>query len=715
MRESLFSPLWYRVAGQHPHLRIDVRVQRQQYRDQVWYLLISATTGRQFRINGKAYQFIGRCHGRHSVQEVWDALMEQLRDEAPTQDEVIRMLAQLDEQGLLGYEATPDVEVLVRRRDERRHKRRRSYVNPLAFRVPLGDPSPLLQRLDGLSRAVCHPLSFWAWAAAMAVAAAAAVSNWSALSAHSITYMGTPHYLFLAWVSFPFIKAVHELGHALAVRRWGGEVHETGFTLFLLTPAPYVDASAAAGFRARYQRVIVGAIGIMVELLLAAAALFIWLNVQPGVVQDLAFVTMFTASVSTVLFNGNPLLTFDAYYVLCDALDLPNLAPRSKTYWTELMKRLALGIKDPSSVQFAKGERKWLFAYAPLSAAYRIFISAVIVLWIGAQSLMLGVVAAVFVITVVLVKPTVTATSQMLAAIPAGGRRWRARAVVASALSAFLILLCLVPVPFYTPAQGVVWLPEQAHVRPETDGFVTKFLVRDGEHVETGQVLLVIDDPALFAAREKLTSQLEQFKADRFDLLFRDPVRAQNAEEEITRVQGDLRRIEQRIGQLEVRSQLTGTLVMPRQQDLPGMFARQGKTLGYVLDHGQIGVRAAVPEHDGALVRERTRAVDVRIADAPGERLVAELVRDVPAATHELPSPALGDRGGGPYVTDPADKDALHTLEPIVLIDLKLPAKTLERVGGRAWVRFDHGAEPLASQWYRRLRQLFLQHFNPTG
>ena len=379
------------------------------------------------------------------------------------------------------------------------------------------------------------------------------------------------------------------------------------------------------------------------------------------------------------------------------------------------MKRLALGIKDPSSVQFAKGERKWLFAYAPLSAAYRIFISAVIVLWIGAQSLMLGVVAAVFVITVVLVKPTVTATSQMLAAIPAGGRRWRARAVVASALSAFLILLCLVPVPFYTPAQGVVWLPEQAHVRPETDGFVTKFLVRDGEHVETGQVLLVIDDPALFAAREKLTSQLEQFKADRFDLLFRDPVRAQNAEEEITRVQGDLRRIEQRIGQLEVRSQLTGTLVMPRQQDLPGMFARQGKTLGYVLDHGQIGVRAAVPEHDGALVRERTRAVDVRIADAPGERLVAELVRDVPAATHELPSPALGDRGGGPYVTDPADKDALHTLEPIVLIDLKLPAKTLERVGGRAWVRFDHGAEPLASQWYRRLRQLFLQHFNPTG
>jgi len=94
---------------------------------------------------------------------------------------------------------------------------------------------------------------------------------------------------------------------------------------------------------------------------------------------------------------------------------------------------------------------------------------------------------------------------------------------------------------------------------------------------------------------------------------------------------------------------------------------------------------------------------------------VAKLVREVPAATNQLPSAALSDRGGGPYVVDPADKEGLRTLEPVVLIDLKVPDTALKRAGGRVWVRFDHGAEPLVGQWYRRLLQLFLQHFNPTG
>lgn len=715
MRESLFSPQWYRIAGQHPRLRAEVRVQRQCYRDQVWYLLKSSTSGRQYRANENAYQFIGRCDGIHSVQQVWDALLELLGDDAPTQDEVLRMLAQLDEHSLLSYEAAQDVSSLMRQSDQRQQQRRRGLVNPFAFRIPLGDPTRLLQRLDGLSRAVCHPVALWIWAACIAVAGCAAASNWHALSTHAASYMGTPHYLFLAWAGFPFIKALHELGHALAVRRWGGEVHEVGISLFVLTPAPYVDASASAGFRARYQRVAVGAIGVMVELMLAALALGIWLNVQPGLVRDLAFVTMFIASVSTVLFNGNPLLTFDAYYVLCDALDLPNLASRSRNYWSGIMQRLGLGNDSMAPAELAKGEGKWLLLYAPLSAAYRIFISGVIVLWLGSLSMALGVAAALFVFVTLLLKPGLAVARQMLAAAPTGARRWRARAALTTAAVGLLALLFVIPLPFTTSAQGVISLPEHARVRPETDGFVSKVVARDGERVETGQLLLVLDDPALLATRDKLKSQLEQFEADGFNALLRDPLRASNSEQQVKRVQGELRRAEERISQLEVRAQTTGTLVMARQQDMRGAYARKGSTLGYVLDRGEIGVRAAVAEHDAALVRDRTRSVEVRMAGAAGASVAAQLVRDIPAATHQLPSAALGDRGGGAYVTDPADKDALRTIDPVVLIDLELPTHVLQRVGGRAWVRFDHGAAPLASQWYRRLRQLFLQHFNPRG
>jgi putative peptide zinc metalloprotease protein len=712
--ESLFSPLWYRVADQHPQLRTDVRIQRQHYRDQLWYLLVSATDGRQVRINAEAYQFIGRCDGQHSVQQVWDALLEQFRDDAPTQDEVVRILGQLDEQGLVAYDNTTDAGTLARRRDERA-RQGRGFVNPFALRIRLGDPSRLLERLGRLPMFVFNVWSLWIWIAVVIAASVAAASDWAALSLHARTYMGTPRYLILAWVCFPFIKALHELAHALAIRRWGGQVHETGFSLFVLVPAPYVDASAANAFRARYQRAMVGLAGIMAEFALAAVALLVWFNVQPGLVRDAALVIMFVASVSTLLFNGNPLLSFDAYYVLCDAVDLPNLASRSRTWWAGALRRVLLGRDTLASLQPASGERKWLIVYAPLSLMYRLFISALLVFWLGAYSFLLGSVAAVFLFALLIVKPLWSSGRRLFASARNGERRGRATVVAFGVTVAVLVALCTVPLPYHTVASAVVWLPEQARIRPAVDGFITGLAARDGEHVTAGQELVALEDPALNAERAKLASQLERLQAGRFDALPKDRGQARNAEEEIQRVQGELTRIDEKISHLMLRAQVDGTLVMPRQQDLPGTFVHQGATIGYVLESADIGVRAAVPEYDATLVREHTRTVDVRTAEDGGNPVTAHLVRDIPAATFELPSAALGDRGGGPHATDPSDKEGVRTIAPVVLVDLKLPARNLQRVGGRAWVRFDHGPEPLARRWYRRLRQLLLQHFNPVS
>jgi putative peptide zinc metalloprotease protein len=269
-------------------------------------------------------------------------------------------------------------------------------------------------------------------------------------------------------------------------------------------------------------------------------------------------------------------------------------------------------------------------------------------------------------------------------------------------------------VPFHTVASGVVWPPEQARVRAATDGFVTQLLARDGQWVTAGQVLVTLDDPNLYAQRDTLASRLEQLQAARFSALRDSYEQVRNAEEEGARVQSELQRVEERIEHLKVRAHAEGTLVMPQQQDLPDTFVRQGSTIGYVLERAQIGVRAVIPEYDVTLVRDYTRGVQVRLAGY-SETETAELVRDIPAATYDLPSAALGDRGGGDHVTDPADKDGLRTREPVVVVDVKLAATELQRVGGRAWVRFDHGAQPLASRWYRQLRQVLLQHFNPAG
>ena len=383
MRRSLFSPLWYRVSGLRPLLHVDVRIECQRHRDQVWYLLDDAVSGRQFRINPAAYAFIGRCDGTRTVQETWDALFDEAPDQAPTQDEVLQLLTQLTQRGLL--EAGADQAARVQAPNKRR-----ANLNPLAFRVPLGDPWALLTRLDFLRTLVFFRGAFWVWLTAVLVAAGAALLNWNELAAD---LRGT-RWLWLSWLLFPLLKSVHELAHALALKHFGGEVHKAGITLFLLTPAPYVDASAASALRARHQRAVVGAAGVMAELAIAALAMLVWLNAAPGLTRDLAFAALFAASVSCLLFNGNPLLRFDAYYVLCDLFELPNLAQRSSAWWGQRLRRLLRIAPAAAALLPARGETKWLIAYAPLALACRVLLGVGIVLWLGEISLLLGAAAA---------------------------------------------------------------------------------------------------------------------------------------------------------------------------------------------------------------------------------------------------------------------------------------------------------------------------------
>lgn len=688
-------------------------MQTQHQRDQGWTLLTSTTDAQQLRLDERAWRFVGRCDGLRTIQQVWDALLDEYRDDAPTQGEVIQLLGRLDQAGMLVQEAggAPGAPA---RGARGRTRRTGAFVNPFALKIPLGNPGRLLDHLGPLPEYLFNVWSLWLWIGVALFTLFSAAGDWNALSAHARAYMATPRHLVLAWLLFPLLKTVHELAHALAVRRWGGEVREAGFSLFVLVPAPYVDASAANAFRIRSQRAIVGLAGIMAEFAVAAFALLVWLNVQPGLVQDAAFVTLFLAGVTTVLFNANPLLSFDGYYVLCDLLDLPNLSSRSRAWWADRLRRLAFGASAQDSIQPARGEGKWLLCYAPLSIAYRIFVSALLVLWIGAHSFLLGAAAVVLLTFLLFVAPLWSTVGRMLSESAAIGKRTRALTVGMTGAMAIAIIVCFVPLPYHTVAGAVVWLPDHARVRPEVDGFIVGLPAHDGDTVVAGQPLVALEDPALLAEREKLASEFERLQATRFGAMGKDTLEGRNAEEEIQRIRGDLERINRKIDGLVLRAQVDGVLVMPKQQDLPGTFARRGATLGYVLERREMRVRAAIPEYDAPLVRDRTQAAQA-LTEESGDAVDAHLLHDIPAATFELPSAALGDRGGGSLATDPADTDGVRTLEPVVLVDLTLTSMNLKRIGGRAWVRFDHGVEPLAGRWYRRVRQVLLQHFNPAS
>jgi putative peptide zinc metalloprotease protein len=710
--DSLFSPNWFRVAQLHPQLGGHVQVRRQSARDALWYVFTDTTSGRQHRLNDVAYQFAGRCNGRRTTAEIWDALLDKLGDHAPSQDEIIRLIGQLAEGGMLQIDKLSDVETLFERHDERASKQRRSALNPLSFRINLFNPEPLLRRMDGFAQRLFRSWVLGLWALVVGLALISGIAHWGELRAHAATYLITPRYLILMWLCFPLIKALHELAHGLAVRRWGGEVTQMGMALLVLMPAPFVDASAASAFRPTYQRVMVSAAGIMTELLIAALALFVWFNIEPGLLRDIAFVFAFIGSVSTVLFNGNPLLRFDGYYMLSDALNLPNLATRSNRYWAYLAQRYLLKLPGSQSPEPARGERIWLLIYAPLSWLYKLFIGMMITFWVASKALFLGLAAGLFLLYTTLARPLYKVLHFAFFSPVLGTQRLRARLVTAG-VSAFVVLaMGVLPMPSKTTAEGIVWLPERAQLRAETGGFIVRVEASDGDQVSPGQLIAVLEDPSLEASRRQLQGKLDGLRAEHYQTFLSDPFKAKNADEDMRRVGAELERVEQRLSQLEVRAQIAGRLVMPHQQDLPGTFAKQGAMLGYVFSPEAVRVRAVVDEHDIALVRERTRSVGVLLADRAWQRVDAGLTRETPAATQTLPSPALGDRAGGSRITDPSDKEGTKTLEPVFLVDLTLPANATRRVGGRAWVHFDHGAEPLAIQWTRRIQQLFLKHFS---
>ncbi len=214
------------------------------------------------------------------------------------------------------------------------------------MRFPLFDPDRFLQR----TLPWVQPLFGWfgilLWLAVVGTGAVLAASHWTDLTEDIADRVLDPQNLVLLWFVYPVVKALHELGHAYATRKWGGEVHEIGIMLLVLSPVPYVDASAAWGFRDKRKRMVVGAVGIAVELFLGALALFVWLAVEPGAVRAIAYNVMLISGVSTLLFNGNPLLRFDGYYVLSDAIEIPNLGARANQYLGYLFQRYVFGVAD---------------------------------------------------------------------------------------------------------------------------------------------------------------------------------------------------------------------------------------------------------------------------------------------------------------------------------------------------------------------------------
>src|SRR5262249_29651979 len=304
--------------------------------------------------------------------------------------------------------------------EERAARARRSgwlgnVFYPLALRVPLWHPDrffehtrPLANWLFGLPGAVL-------WLFVVPPALVLAAQHWPELGADaSVLLLAADNLLPSALVYF-VLKVLHEFGHGFAVKAFGGAVHEFGLMILVFAPLPYVDASAASGFRSKWWRALVGAAGMIVEVFFAALALCVWLAVEPGLVRALAFDAMVIAGVSTVVLNGNPLLRYDGYYILAELLEVPNLGQRATRYWGYLVDRYVFRTDGSKDFVATVGERTWLLLYAPAAFVYRQVVMLTIAVFIASQYLAVGVFVAVWSLLTGVVRPVAKAPWLVLA------------------------------------------------------------------------------------------------------------------------------------------------------------------------------------------------------------------------------------------------------------------------------------------------------------
>jgi putative peptide zinc metalloprotease protein len=709
--ERFFSTSWYRVEALKPRLRQHVTVRMHRYRGQLWYVIGDGLNNRVHRISPSAYMLVAAMDGTRTLDSLWSAAAVALGEQAPTQDQVIHLLGQLHGNDLIAGDVTPDARELFERRG--RHERGKVLqwlLNPLAMRIPLVDPNGFLTRTLPFARPLTGRLGGIIWLLTVLPALLLAAQHWRELTEDIGDHVLPAGNLLLIAAIYPVIKLLHELGHGYVTRAHGGEVHELGVMLLVLLPVPYVEVSASAGFRGKWTRCLVGAAGIMVELFIAALALYVWLAIEPGFARAVAFNVMLTASVSSLLFNGNPLLRYDGYYVLSDAIEVPNLAQRGRQYWSYLTRRYLFGTKGMRDFPATTGERVWFLLYMPVSTVYRISVTIGIALFLMGKYLAAGVALALWGIATGVMLPVARGLWSVLSSPVYLRNRGRALAMSVGLTALASAVLLRVPMPLHTEAEGVVWLTDDAIVRAGADGFVTQITTPPGTAVSRGQIVAESSDPELASKVKYLRAKEAELQAKLESVRFTDRVEAMVTETELTAARTEREREEHRASLLSARAGADGIFTMPAPGDAPGRYYQRGDVIGYSLPIGGARViRAAVAQEDIDLVRNHLRRARIVLSDHLDQAVDVRGVREVPSGNEKLPSAALGSVGGGSTLTDPRDEHGTTALNRVFQLDLELARPLPEAgFGGRAFIRFELEWEPLGSQFWRRARQLLL-------
>lgn len=593
-----------------PCLRQDLAILEQVVRGEKSYVVKDFTAQKYFRFGALEVNVMRHFDGRRQPVEIVEALANQgIRITTLAVETFARTL---DRAGLLertmGQRATLQMERL---RAERRKRRRVRLFRGelLRMRWSFGNPDAILERLLSHLRWMFTPgfvvTSVALFALYLIILGVQwerfAAALWSSYAPQNVTLAS----LVLLWLTAGVVLLIHELGHGLTCKYYGGEVRELGFMFLYFQPAFYCNVSDAWSFPERRARHWVTAAGSWIDVVLASVAALVWVSVAPGtLIAELSVATMLMAGVTTMLANLNPLLPLDGYFALSDWLEIPNLRHRAFGHFTWWIRRHVFGLQlaEPAA---STRERRVFLVYGALSAAYIAMLFAVIgalVLGWARQAFgLLGALVVIVAITALLRNALVewgrTAAmafrSRRAAWRAAGTSSWRKRLI--RLVPGVLVLGGLLPWTLTSPGRFVAHPLESRAVTAAAEGIVDLVLVSEATRVEAGAPLFrLVDRPLerqLIVVGRTVDSLVIREASARAGL--RGAEAEQLAAERISAI-AQQRALEYRLSLLTIRAVTSGAVVTPRPEDLLGRRVRRGDTLLVLAAVESVEVRVAL-------------------------------------------------------------------------------------------------------------------------
>ena len=717
MKGNLFSESWHKVADIRVSLRYTVDVQKQYYRGALWYVLQDGFNNNYFRIAPEAYQFIALLTPDKTIEEVWESCLEIHKEKAPTQEEVVGLLSQLHTNNLLYFKNAPQNEVVFERHRGKKQKELKGrLLSVMSIKIPIWNPDRWLEWMLPFIRIILSWKGLFIWALVVLLGMKAVVDHFGQVYDQTQRMLSQSNLLFF-YLAMALLKLFHECGHAMMSKRFGGQVPTMGVMFMVFTPLPYMDATSNWFFQNRWRRIGVSAAGMIVDLFFAALAALVWAATGDGLLHSLAFNMMIIGSVTSLAFNGNPLIRFDAYYILSDLIEIPNLYQRSRQQWTYWMEKYLFGVESAVGPSYSSWEAAWLAIYSVTSLIYRVILTIGIVLFVSDKILIVGLLLAIISVLAGIFIPLTRFASYLLRSPKLVKTRRRAMAITAVAACAILSLLGLYPFPHTIRAPGVVESKVYAKVYAATEGELEKTYVGNGKFVRQGEIIAVFSNHELTLDMKALKAGLLQASVLKRKAISSAIADLKPLSEREKSIRDQLAALEKREKDLTVVAPASGTFVAPELASFQGRWMKRQTQIGSLIAEGDYRFCAIVPQEQAFdLFREKNFHNQVKLYGHAEENLQLDQIVVIPYQREELPSAALGWFGGGDISVSSSEKSGKKVTEPFfeitgrIVVPNGAPAPQL--LHGRSGVlRLVLPPEPLAVQGYRVIKQTIQKRY----